>query len=99
MKACHLFTKLNSERSLFDRLFRWWRNIACLRKPSRQARSQDSAQGPNMTKLTHVEEQFRLVVESAPCGMLIVDADGMITVVNRQVETLLGYEKSELIGQ
>jgi PAS domain S-box-containing protein len=31
--------------------------------------------------------------------MLIVDADGMITVVNRQVETLLGYEKSELIGQ
>ncbi len=44
------------------------------------------------------EEQFRLVVESAPCGMLMVNSEGRITLINAQIEALFGYGRSELIG-
>ncbi len=45
------------------------------------------------------EEQMRLVVESAPNGMLMVDQNGTITLVNTQVERLLGYRREDLLGK
>jgi diguanylate cyclase (GGDEF)-like protein/PAS domain S-box-containing protein len=45
------------------------------------------------------EEQMRLVVESAPSGMLMVDKNGMITLVNTHVEQLFGYRREELLGK
>jgi diguanylate cyclase (GGDEF)-like protein/PAS domain S-box-containing protein len=45
------------------------------------------------------EEQMRLVVESAPNGMLMVDQSGMITLVNTQVEQLFGYRRHDLLGK
>ena len=45
------------------------------------------------------EEQLRLVVESAPYGMLRVDENGTITLVNSQVEQLFGYSRDELLGK
>ena len=44
------------------------------------------------------EERFRLVVESAPNAMLLVNNSGSITLVNNQTEKLFGYSRSELIG-
>lgn len=44
------------------------------------------------------EEQFRLVVESAPNAMILVNNSGQITLVNNQTEKLFGYTRSELIG-
>ncbi|HSE58829.1 MAG TPA: PAS domain S-box protein [Nitrospiraceae bacterium] len=44
-------------------------------------------------------EQFQLLVESAPSGLLLVDQTGRITLVNQVVERLFGYERAELIGQ
>jgi PAS domain S-box-containing protein len=44
------------------------------------------------------EERFKLVVESAPNAMLLVNSDGIITMVNKQVEVLFEYDRSELIG-
>ena len=43
-------------------------------------------------------DQLRLVVESAPNGMLMVDERGVITLVNHQVEQLFGYSRAELLG-
>lgn len=43
--------------------------------------------------------RFRLVVESAPCGMLMVNTNGIITLVNQHVETVFGYDRQELIGR
>ena len=43
-------------------------------------------------------DQLRLVVESAPNGMLMVDERGVITLVNHQVEELFGYSRAELLG-
>src|SRR5262249_40296452 len=44
------------------------------------------------------QEQFRLAVESAPNGMVMVNAEGRIVMVNSQVERLFGYSRDELIG-
>ncbi len=45
------------------------------------------------------EQQFRLTVESSPAGMLLVDRQGRIALVNVEAERLFGYSRSELIGQ
>src|SRR5690242_17120787 len=45
------------------------------------------------------EEQFRLVVESSPNAMVMVNEEGKIVMVNSQTERLFGYEREELMGQ
>ena len=45
------------------------------------------------------EEQMRLVVESAPNGMVMIDRSGNITLVNTQVERLFGYRREEILGK
>ena len=49
--------------------------------------------------LRRAEERFRLVVESAPAAMVIVDQAARIVMVNRQTENWFGYSREELIGQ
>ncbi len=53
----------------------------------------------DLTERKHAEEQFRLVVESSPSGLLMVDEQGTIRMVNQQIDELFGYERAELIGQ
>jgi PAS domain S-box-containing protein len=53
----------------------------------------------DLTERRYAEEQFRLVVESSPNGLLMVDEQGTIRMVNRQIDQLFGYERAELIGQ
>ncbi|MGJ5206388.1 PAS domain S-box protein [Bradyrhizobium sp. HKCCYLR20261] len=43
------------------------------------------------------EERFRLVVESTPTAMVMVDRSGLISLVNRQTERLFGYDSDELL--
>ncbi len=50
-------------------------------------------------ELEHAEEQFRLAVEAAPNGMILVDSEGRIVLVNGRVEEIFGYGREELIGQ
>jgi two-component system, LuxR family, sensor kinase FixL len=44
------------------------------------------------------ERFFRLMVQVSPAGMLIVDGDGRIVLVNRKALELFGYEQEELLG-
>jgi PAS domain S-box-containing protein len=44
-------------------------------------------------------DRFRVAVESSPTGMLIVDAEGTIILVNREAETVFGYQRQELLGR
>ena len=46
-----------------------------------------------------LEEQFRLLFEAAPNGMIVTDHDGVITFVNKQTEKLFGYSREELFGR
>jgi PAS domain S-box-containing protein len=40
-----------------------------------------------------------MALEAAPTGMLLVDAEGKIALVNAQLEKLFGYSREELLGQ
>ncbi len=53
----------------------------------------------DMTHHVRAAEQFRLAIEAAPTGMMMVDQRGQIVLVNAQVEKLFGYRREELIGQ
>ena len=53
----------------------------------------------DLTARKQADDQFRQVVESAPNGMLMANQDGVITMVNAQIERWFGYDRQELIGQ
>ncbi len=45
------------------------------------------------------ELRLRAAVESSPSGLLMVDAQGRIVLVNREIERLFGYPREELLGK
>jgi protein-histidine pros-kinase len=53
----------------------------------------------DITERKKAEERFRLVVESAPNAMLLVNQEGKITLVNTQTEKLFGYSREELVNK
>jgi PAS domain S-box-containing protein len=53
---------------------------------------------PAMSATSHSDELFRVALEAAPTGMLLIDASGTIVLVNAQVERLFGYDRAELVG-
>ena len=53
----------------------------------------------DVTESRRADEQFRLALEAASAGMMMVDAGGAITLINAQIEVLFGYTREELIGQ
>jgi two-component system sensor histidine kinase/response regulator len=50
-------------------------------------------------QLRETEEFYRGVLERAPDGILVVDADGVIRLANAQCEKLFGYPRDELVDQ
>jgi PAS domain S-box-containing protein len=53
----------------------------------------------DITARKRANEQFRLAIEAAPAGMLLMNSSGSITLVNIQIETLFGYPRAELLGR
>ncbi|MFQ5752079.1 MAG: PAS domain S-box protein [bacterium] len=51
------------------------------------------------TECKQAQERFRLVVESAPNSIVMVNPEGKIVLVNSQTEKMFGYSRAELIGQ
>ncbi len=45
------------------------------------------------------EERFRMLVETAPMGIVIVNSNGRITDANARALNMFGYEREELIGE
>ena len=53
----------------------------------------------DITSQKQAEEQFRLIVESAPSALLMLDQAGVIRMINAQLEKQFGYRREELLGQ
>lgn len=53
----------------------------------------------DLTERQRSEALFRIAVEAAPNGMLMVKHDGGITLANDQVQKMFGYHAEELIDQ
>ena len=52
----------------------------------------------DITERKKAEERFRQAVESAPNGMVMINPEGTIVLVNAQTERLFGYDRAELLG-
>jgi len=48
--------------------------------------------------LRESEARFRGLVEAAPVAILIADQNGIVSLINKEVEKLFGYQPKELIG-
>jgi len=53
----------------------------------------------DITQRKQAEEQFRLVVEASPSGIVVVDREGRVVLVNRETERLFGYTREEVLGK
>lgn len=53
----------------------------------------------DLTERKKQEEKFRLVVDAAPNGILMLDVQGRIALVNGQACAMFGYTQQELIDQ
>ena len=53
----------------------------------------------DITDRKQAEEKFRLVVEASPAGLVLVDSEGRIALVNRETEKIFCYSHEELMGQ
>ena len=51
------------------------------------------------TRLVHMEERYRGLLEAAPDAMVVVNEAGEIILLNVQAEKRFGYRRDELLGQ
>lgn len=55
--------------------------------------------GSTKLKSSESEAWFRILLESLPDAMVIVDGQGQIEIINNQAESMFGYARDELCGE
>ncbi|HXU93752.1 MAG TPA: PAS domain S-box protein [Gallionella sp.] len=70
-----------------------------LEKSACDLRTQTEELATSQEHLKQTEAWYRGILHSAPDGMVVADAHGVITQVNAQIEEMFGYAAGELAGQ
>src|SRR3954464_4877990 len=70
-----------------------------MQNPADLKRQPDNHMLTDITDRKKTDQRFQLVVEASPSAMIMIGADGLITLVNTQTEKLFGYSRQELLGQ
>ncbi len=45
------------------------------------------------------QQQYQQIIEAAPMGMLLVNGNGEIVLINRMIETMFGYQREALLSK
>ena len=53
----------------------------------------------DISERRRAEQRFRLTIEAAPVGMVMVDREGRIVLANALIERLFDYRREELLGK
>jgi len=53
----------------------------------------------DISESKRADERFRLAIDAAPTGMLLMNVGGSMVMVNAAIERLFGYPRAELIGR
>ena len=61
--------------------------------------SEQEAAVQDAVQRVQIGKRFRGLLEAAPDGMVIVDQEGTIVMVNAQMETLFGYSREEVMSK
>ncbi|HEX5363710.1 MAG TPA: PAS domain S-box protein [Gallionella sp.] len=69
-----------------------------LGESARNLRVQTEELAASQEHLKQTETWYRSILHSAPDGMVVTDARGVITQVNARIEAMFGYAKGELVG-
>jgi PAS domain S-box-containing protein len=93
---------------VFDTEFRIIQSNGSVRHLRATARTTHNADGDairmfgvnfDITESKRADERFRLAIDAAPIGMLLMDRTGCIVLVNAQIENIFGYARDELLGR
>ena len=87
----YVLTKKGTQRLIY------WHNSPLLNEKGKVIGTLSSGIDITHQKLT--EEKFKLLTESSPYGILMVDKKGTISLVNKKAEELFRYTREELIGK
>src|SRR5262245_14881154 len=55
--------------------------------------------GPGAELANWTEQSLRSVIDLLPDGVVVVNAEGIIILVNRQTEQMFGYGRDEMLGR
>jgi len=84
---------------ILERSFKTNKLLEETRQQAQVLQTQSHELQAQQTILQDTEAWYRSIIESAPDGMLVADADGRITLTNPTLETMFGYRSGELVGQ